>query len=102
MNLKSLIRTVPDSPSPGIRFRDITPLLAHPPAMCHVTKELAKRFEGRVGATTSTRWSATSGPSDRLIDRLPGGDPAQRFKRFATLSRISMSGSSSSRITEVS
>jgi adenine phosphoribosyltransferase len=48
MNLKSLIRTVPDFPSPGIRFRDITPLLAHPPAMRHVTKELAKRFEGQV------------------------------------------------------
>ena len=48
MNLKSLIRTVPDFPSPGIRFRDITPLLAHPPAMRHVTKELANRFEGRV------------------------------------------------------
>jgi adenine phosphoribosyltransferase len=28
--IKSLIRTIPDVPSPGIMFRDITPLLADP------------------------------------------------------------------------
>ena len=28
--IKSLIRTVPDWPSAGIQFRDITPLLASP------------------------------------------------------------------------
>ena len=48
MNLKSLIRTVPNFPKPGIRFRDITPLLASPQGMHHVTKELANRYEGRV------------------------------------------------------
>ena len=48
MNLKSLIRTVPDFPKPGIRFRDITPLLGNPQGMRHVTKELANRFEGKV------------------------------------------------------
>lgn len=30
MDLKSLIRDVPDFPQPGILFRDITPLLANP------------------------------------------------------------------------
>ena len=29
-NLRALIRDVPDFPSPGILFRDITPLLADP------------------------------------------------------------------------
>ena len=28
MTIKSLIRTIPDYPKPGILFRDITPLLA--------------------------------------------------------------------------
>jgi adenine phosphoribosyltransferase len=48
MNLKSLIRTVPDFPTPGIRFRDITPLLANPQAMRFITSELRNQFEGRV------------------------------------------------------
>ena len=36
-----LIREVPDFPSPGILFRDITPLLAHGEAFSLVTEELA-------------------------------------------------------------
>ena len=28
--IKALVRTVPDFPAPGILFRDITSLLAHP------------------------------------------------------------------------
>ena len=28
MDLRSLVRTIPDYPKPGILFRDITPLLA--------------------------------------------------------------------------
>ncbi len=32
-DLKRLIRDVPDFPKPGIMFKDITPLLADPPAM---------------------------------------------------------------------
>lgn len=48
MNLKPLIRTVPDFPKPGIRFRDITPLLADPGGLRHVARELARRWEGTV------------------------------------------------------
>ena len=48
MNLKSLIRTVPDFPKPGIRFRDITPLLGNSTGMRHITRELANRYEGAV------------------------------------------------------
>lgn len=46
MNLKNHIRSVPDFPSPGIMFRDITPLLKSASAMRHVTQELADPFRG--------------------------------------------------------
>jgi len=37
MELKSLIRDIPDFPKPGILFRDITPLLASPEGLRAVT-----------------------------------------------------------------
>lgn len=48
MNLKALIRTVPDFPKPGIRFRDITPLLADPRGLATVTAALVERYRGKV------------------------------------------------------
>ena len=48
MNLKPLIRTVPDFPKPGIRFRDITPLLADPRGLATVTAALVERYRGKV------------------------------------------------------
>ena len=48
MNFKSLIRTVPDFPKPGIRFRDITPLLASGVAFNYVIDQLAQRYDGKV------------------------------------------------------
>ena len=45
MNFKSLIRTIPDFPKPGIRFRDITPLLASGTAFRHVVHLLADRYQ---------------------------------------------------------
>ncbi len=48
MNFKSLIRTVPDFPKPGIRFRDITPLLASGAGFRHVVSALADRYTGKV------------------------------------------------------
>jgi adenine phosphoribosyltransferase len=39
--LKDLIRDVPDFPKPGILFKDITPLLAHPRGMHACTEALA-------------------------------------------------------------
>ena len=41
MDLKSLIRDVPDYPSEGIVFRDLTPLMANPKAMQYVTGVLS-------------------------------------------------------------
>jgi len=42
MDLKSLIRDVPDFPLPGILFRDVTPLLADPLAFRFVINALAE------------------------------------------------------------
>ena len=41
LDLKSLIRDVPDYPSAGILFRDLTPLMANADAMRHVTETLS-------------------------------------------------------------
>ena len=41
LDLKSLIRDVPDYPSEGILFRDLTPLMANPKAMQYVTGVLS-------------------------------------------------------------
>ena len=44
MNYKSLIRTIPNFPKPGIRFRDITPLLASGTGFRHVIAVLGERY----------------------------------------------------------
>jgi adenine phosphoribosyltransferase len=41
MELRDLIRDVKDFPKPGIVFKDITPLLAHPQVFEHVVDRLA-------------------------------------------------------------
>ncbi|AFY72525.1 adenine phosphoribosyltransferase [Synechococcus sp. PCC 7502] len=40
MDIKSLIRDIPDFPTPGIMFRDITPVLAHPQGLSEITNGL--------------------------------------------------------------
>lgn len=44
MDLKSLIRDVPDFPKPGVLFRDMSPLLQSPEALQFVARELAKKI----------------------------------------------------------
>ncbi len=46
--IKQLIRTIPDFPKPGIRFRDITPLLADVDGFRQVIGAFADRFTGKV------------------------------------------------------
>jgi adenine phosphoribosyltransferase len=41
--LKALVRTVPDFPSPGVQFRDITTLIAHGAGLAATVKHLADR-----------------------------------------------------------
>jgi len=40
--LKSLVRTVPDFPKPGIQFRDITTLIGHPHGMAASVRHLTR------------------------------------------------------------
>ncbi len=44
MDLKGLIRDVPDYPSEGILFRDLTPVMADPRAMQYITETLSNRL----------------------------------------------------------
>jgi len=44
MPIKSLIRTIPDHPRPGIQFRDITTLLADPAGFARAIGQLEARY----------------------------------------------------------
>jgi adenine phosphoribosyltransferase len=46
LDLTQWIRDIPDFPKPGIRFKDITPLLAQPEAFAAVIEQLAGRYAG--------------------------------------------------------
>jgi adenine phosphoribosyltransferase len=50
MNLRNLVRNIPDFPKPGILYRDITPVLADPDALRFVVDSFAERYRGRVDA----------------------------------------------------
>ncbi len=41
-HLRGLIREIPDFPTPGVGFKDITPLLADPSALAHGVRGLAE------------------------------------------------------------
>lgn len=43
--LRGIVRNVPDYPQPGINFKDINPLLAHPPALQLVCNTLGMRAQ---------------------------------------------------------
>jgi adenine phosphoribosyltransferase len=47
INLKDLVRTIPDYPKPGIMFRDITTLLAHANGFRACVEQLAQPFTNR-------------------------------------------------------
>ena len=47
-SIKQLIRTIPDFPKPGIRFRDITPLLANADGFRDVVDALANRYVEKI------------------------------------------------------
>ena len=46
MDLKSLIRDIPDFPKPGIMFRDITTLLRNPQGLSYTIDSLAEKCSG--------------------------------------------------------
>ncbi|HJW13188.1 MAG TPA: adenine phosphoribosyltransferase [Thermoanaerobaculia bacterium] len=46
LDLRAFVREIPDFPSPGILFRDITPLLASPEAFQEAVAAMAEPFRG--------------------------------------------------------
>lgn len=46
--VRKLIRDVPDFPTPGVLFKDITPLLADAAVFSEVIEHLAERYRGKV------------------------------------------------------
>jgi len=50
MNLKYLVRDIPDFPKPGILYRDITPVLADAEALQWIVNRFADRYRGKVDA----------------------------------------------------
>ena len=47
MDLAKYIRNIPDFPKPGIQFKDITPLLADPPAFQEAIGRMAAHYQGK-------------------------------------------------------
>ncbi|MBI4201506.1 MAG: adenine phosphoribosyltransferase [Chloroflexi bacterium] len=47
MDLQPYIRDIPDFPTPGVIFKDITPLLQSPQAFTYVIEQMAKHYQGR-------------------------------------------------------
>lgn len=47
MDLKKIIRDVPDFPKPGIIFKDITPLLQNPEAYQQIVRQFVERYRAR-------------------------------------------------------
>jgi adenine phosphoribosyltransferase len=47
MDLQQFIRDIPDFPKPGILFKDITPLLADPPAFQHAIDRMAEQYHSK-------------------------------------------------------
>lgn len=46
IDLKSLVRTIPDYPKQGILFRDITTLIEHPEGFKESVEQIASKFRG--------------------------------------------------------
>ena len=67
MDLTQHIRDIPDFPTPGILFRDITPLLHHPPAFRFAVDMMAERIVD--ASLDSIVWNR----GERLPVRLPVG-----------------------------
>lgn len=47
MDLKTVVRSIPDYPKPGILFRDVTTLFQDAEALKQLTDDLVKSLEGK-------------------------------------------------------
>ena len=58
--LAGLIRDIPDVPQPGIIFKDITPMLAHPDGLASTIEVLADPWRGSQFGQPPRRMSSVS------------------------------------------
>lgn len=88
MDLKALVRTIPDFPKPGIQFRDITTLLIDGPGFAEAVDrlvELARPYAADLVAGIEARGFIFSGPVARALGagllpvRKPGKLPGPRI-----------------------
>jgi adenine phosphoribosyltransferase len=100
---KSKIRDIPDFPTPGILFKDITPLLAEPRAFHIVLDSLAERFIGAhvdvivgveargfiFGGALAARLNASFVPA-RKPGKLPGKSDKVSFKTEYSVTELEM------------
>ena len=78
MDLTPWIREVPDYPQPGVLFRDITPLLAHPPAFRYAVDALVeevRQFEADAIGAIDARGFLFGAPAAFAL--AAAGDPVQ-------------------------
>ena len=89
MDLARYIRDIPDFPKPGILFKDITPLLAHPPAFQAAVRQMLDHYQGRkidAVAAAEARGFLFAAPLAMLMNkplvplRKPGKLPYQTHK----------------------
>jgi adenine phosphoribosyltransferase len=90
MNLAEYIRDIPDFPKPGILFKDITPLLAHPPAFRQAIYLLHDHYRGRrvdAIAAAEARGFLFAAPLAMLMERplIPLRKPGKLPYRTHTL-----------------
>jgi adenine phosphoribosyltransferase len=90
MNLAEYIRDIPDFPKPGILFKDITPLLAHPPAFHQAIQLLHEHYRGRgvdAVAAAEARGFLFAAPLALLLERplIPLRKPGKLPYRTHTL-----------------
>ena len=72
MDLTQYIRDIPDFPKPGILFKDITPLLAHPPALRYAIDRMADHYRNEpvdVVAAVEARGFLFAAPLALLMDK---------------------------------
>ena len=100
---RSLIRDVPDFPTPGIMFKDITPLLADPRAFHIVLDSIAERYIGEhidaivgieargfiFGGALAARLNASFVPA-RKPGKLPAASDRVAYKTEYSLSELEM------------
>src|SRR6478672_1737229 len=88
LDLRTLIRTIPGFPKPGVQFRDITTLLKHGAAFHAVVETLASGYQGssidKVAAIESRGFIIGAAVAYRLRVgfvpiRKPGKLPAENF-----------------------